>query len=168
MEVDSANNLTIKQFFVKAHVNKKAAGSAYIETKGCKLSCEINGPSITGKRLENKDSLNINVKIQNSTVESLIDKAIGIDDFQKDKEDKVKRIELEETIKNIAENIILVDQYPNMEINFLFKVFESSTYLKQYLVLGLSMALLHSGVQTSSFLVPCSIIKTEKNELILD
>ena len=54
------NSLHIRPFFVKPNINKRCAGSAYVETDLCKVSAEVHGPSITGKRLDNKESLNIN------------------------------------------------------------------------------------------------------------
>ena len=154
MDVDSSNApmeepvQTIRQFFVKSGINKKAAGSAYIETDKWKITAEVFGPSITGRRLDNKDTVNISCKIETNTVESVIKEAIGDDDFVQEKENKVKRIELEETMRKIAENIILTEQYPNMEIEICFKIFENSLILKHYLAIALSMALVYQLVFT--------------------
>ena len=149
MEVDKADTpidvqiQTIRQFFVKDGINKKAAGSAYIETDKWKVTAEVFGPSITGRKLDNKDTVNITCKIETNTVESVIKEAIGDDDYVQDKENKVRLIELEETMRKIAENIILVEQYPNMEIEIWFKIFENSLVLKHYLTIALSMALIY-------------------------
>mmetsp|Transcript_3527 Transcript_3527/g.4317 ORF Transcript_3527/g.4317 Transcript_3527/m.4317 type:complete len:87 (+) Transcript_3527:229-489(+) len=71
-------------------------------------------------------------------------------------------------MRKITENIVLVDQYPNMEIEVVFKVFENSLFLKHYLTLALSMALMYSGIQTRAILLPCSAVKTENGDIIVD
>ena len=61
-----------------------------------------------------------------------------------------------------------MDEYPNMHIDIIFKIFENNLNLKQYLVLALSMALLHSGIQTKNIIVPCSVVEMEDGEKVLD
>ena len=77
-------------------------------------------------------------------------------------------MELEDTLRMITENTVLASQYPDMELDINFRVFENKLNLKHYLSLALSMALLYSGIQTKSILIPCSIVKTEEGDIILD
>jgi ribonuclease PH len=98
-----------------------------------------------------------------------VEKAEKIDeDYEKNWEDLVKKVELEDCLKKIVENVMLVDQYPNTEIDVVFKVFHNSLCLKHYLTLALGMALLHSGLQTKAILLPCSAIKNGEDEIVID
>mmetsp|Transcript_12303 Transcript_12303/g.12343 ORF Transcript_12303/g.12343 Transcript_12303/m.12343 type:complete len:148 (+) Transcript_12303:18-461(+) len=141
---------TIKDFAVKTSINPACAGSVFLETSECKIVCEIEGPSISGA----KNVQSIQVRIEDTTVDKIIEQTLGDDDFEKDKELKVKRVELEQVLTSITENLVRMEEYPNMELAITFKIFENRMNIKQYLALALSMALVHSGIQTNTIMVP--------------
>ena len=163
--VDGRKANELRKINCKLGVFEQADGSAYFEMGHTNVLAAVFGPhevSRQGGKPKNMATLHekayINCQYSQATFST-------IDRKRKPKSD-IRSLELTNNIREIFDNVILTNLFPNSQIDIFLEVLQSDGSNMSACINAATLALIHAGIPIKDFVVSCSATLVDENTLV--
>lgn len=161
--IDGRKANELRKINCKLGVFEQADGSAYLEMGQTNVLAAVFGPHevsrVSGK---NKGSLHdkayINCQYSQATFSTIERK-------RKPRAD-IRSLELTNNMREIFDNVILTNLFPNSQIDIFLEVLQSDGSNMSACINAATLALIHAGVPIKDFVVSCSATLIDDNTLV--
>lgn len=164
VRIDGRKSNELRKINCQLGVFEQADGSAYLEMGHTNVLAAVFGPheisrhgtKIRGANLH--DKAYVNCQYSQATFSTIERK-------RKPKMD-VRSLELTNNIREIFDNVILTNLFPNSQIDIFLEVLQSDGSNMSACINAATLALIHAGIPIKDFVVSCSATLIDDNTLI--
>lgn len=163
--VDGRNADQLRKMNCKLAVFEQADGSAYLEMGHTNVLAAVFGPHEisrgTGGRhrqVSSHDRAYVNCQYSQATFSTIERK-------RKPRSD-LRSLELTNNIREIFDNVILTNLFPNSQIDIFLEVLQSDGSNMSACINAATLALIHAGIPMKDFVTSCSATLIDEHTLI--
>lgn len=161
--IDGRKANELRKINCKLGVFEQADGSAYLEMGQTNVLAAVFGPhEVSRVGGKNKGSLHdkayINCQYSQATFSTIERK-------RKPRAD-IRSLELTNNMREIFDNVILTNLFPNSQIDIFLEVLQSDGSNMSACINAATLALIHAGVPIKDFVVSCSATLIDDNTLV--
>ena len=150
LRFDGRRGNELRRLHCKLAVLEQADGSAYLEMGNTNVLAAIYGPHEISKNRASasRDRATINCQYSQASFST----------FERKKRTKssLRSIEITNNIREIFENAILTNLFPNSQIDIFLEVLQSDGSNLSACVNAATLAIIHAGIPIKDFVVSCS------------
>lgn len=162
IRLDGRKTLELRPINCKLGVFSQADGSAYLEMGNTSVLAAVFGPheiTKSGKsRGGQQDKAYVNCQYSQATFSTI--------ERKKKPRADVRSSELTNTIREIFDNVILTNVFPNSQIDIFLEVLQSDGSNLSACVNAATLALIHAGIPIKDFVISCSTSLIDSNTLV--
>lgn len=161
--IDGRKPNELRKINCKLGVFEQADGSAYLEIGQTNVLAAVFGPHEVSRHGPRKtgsfhDKAYVNCQYSQATFSTIERK-------RKPRTD-VRSLELTNNIREIFDNVILTNLFPNSQIDIFLEVLQSDGSNMSACINAATLALIHAGIPIKDFVVSCSATLVDENTLI--
>ena len=161
LRVDGRRADELRSLRMKFNATPDADGSVYFEQGLNKILVNVHGPREPPRRPDDDSKGILTVAVVNAPFS-------GSDWKKRGKGDR-RNAEIERTIRDTFEGVVLLSLYPKSEISVVIHLLESDGSVLCAMINAVSLALINAAVAMSDMVVSCSIgYEQKRKELIQD
>lgn len=166
LRVDGRKYNELRKINCKLGVFEQADGSAYLEMGHTNVLAAVFGPhEVTrhgGAKIRGQASLHekalVNCQYSQATFSTIERK-------RKPRAD-IRSLELTNNIREIFDNVILTNLFPNSQIDIFLEVLQTDGSNMSACINAATLALIHAGIPIKDFVISCSATLIDDNTLI--
>lgn len=161
--IDGRKANELRKINCKLGVFEQADGSAYLEMGQTNVLAAVFGPhEVTRHGGKMKGTLHdkayVNCQYSQATFSTIERK-------RKPRTD-IRSLELTNNIREIFDNVILTNLFPNSQIDIFLEVLQSDGSNMSACINAATLALIHAGIPIKDFVVSCSATLIDENTLV--
>lgn len=164
IRIDGRKATELRKINCRLGVFEQADGSAYLEMGHTNVLAAVFGPhevSRQGTKLKGAslhDKAYVNCQYSQATFSTIERK-------RKPRMD-VRSLELTNNIREVFDNVILTNLFPNSQIDIFLEVLQSDGSNMSACINAATLALIHAGIPIKDFVVSCSATLIDENTLV--